>query len=65
MKLGELSTFAFHLDRYFKMLDIPFACFEDAEESQEDIEKRLSNQLDLYSKEQQIRSIIIKKGVVI
>ena len=57
--MGEKTT------EYFKMLDIPFACFEDAEESQEDIEKRLSNQLDLYSKEQQIRSIIIKKGVVI
>ena len=57
--MGEKTT------EYFKMLDIPFACFEDTEESQEDIEKRLSNQLDLYSKEQQIRSIIIKKGVVI
>ena len=57
--MGEETT------EYFKMLDIPFACFEDTEESQEDIEKRLSNQLDLYSKEQQIRSIIIKKGVVI
>ena len=51
--MGEKTT------EYFKMLDIPFACFEDTEESQEDIEKRLSNQLDLYSKEQQIRSIII------
>ena len=57
--MGEKTT------EYFKMLDIPFACLEDTEESQEDIEKRLSNQLDLYSKEQQIRSIIIKKGVVI
>ena len=57
--MGEKTT------EYFKMLDIPFACFEDAEESQEDIEKRLSNQLDIYSKAHQIRSIIIKKGVVI
>ena len=56
--MGEKTT------EYFKMLDIPFACFEDTQESQDGIEKKLTNQLDLYSKEQRSRSIIITKGVV-
>ncbi len=57
--MGDKTT------EYFKMLDIPFECLEDDQETQEEIEKKLSYQLDLYSKEKKLRSIIIKKGVVV
>ena len=46
-------------------MGIPFECFEDDRETQEEIEKKLIHQLDLYSKEKKLRSIIIKKGVVV
>ena len=57
--MGEKTT------EYFKMLGIPFECFEDDQETPQEIEKKLIYQLDLYSKEKKLRSIIIKKGVVI
>ena len=57
--MGEKTT------EYFEMLGIPFECFEDDHETQEEIEKKLIQQLDLYSKEKKLRSIIIKKGVVV
>ena len=57
--MGEKTT------EYFEMLGIPFECFEDDNETQEKIEKRLIYQLGLYSKEKKLRSIIIKKGVVV
>ena len=57
--MGEKTT------EYFEMLGIPFECFEDDNEAQEEIEKKLIYQLDLYSKEKKLRSIIIKKGVVV
>ena len=41
--MGEKTT------EYFKMLNIPFACFEDTQESQEGIEKKLTPKTKIIS----------------
>jgi len=49
---------------YFSMLGIPYITFENTEEDSDNLQKKLMAEFKTYSKQPQIKAIIIKSGVI-
>ena len=49
---------------YFSMLEIPYITFENTEEDSDNLQKKLMAEFKTYSKQPQIKAIIIKSGVI-